>query len=201
MMKFVLAPKAASKCPIFALFTLLAFGIFGSAQMLMAHGVEWEFSQKQAYGLLFTFDDDIPMGFAEVKVYGPDDPEKLSQEGRTNVNGHFAFIPPADGHWVVTCDDGTGHLAKAEFDVTTEAPAPPEGALEAANSAAAPPSSVAPPAVNIEKEISKATKPYKVAVVLVAFIALALAFKAFKGKKPQGEGGPAETSSGEKPKE
>ena len=139
---------------------------------LSAHGVVWEISAKKPYGLEFTYDDETPMGFAEVKVFGPNDSAKLSQTGRTDKNGYFAFIPDADGQWLVAADDGAGHLAKAELSVSSQ---PAESGGAAVDAAAA--------SVNTEREIAKATKPIKIGLVVSVFLNLALLAMVAKRKK------------------
>ncbi|MDR2461224.1 MAG: hypothetical protein LBE38_10695 [Deltaproteobacteria bacterium] len=164
----------------YTLFTLLTICIFASSQILFAHGVEWDFSQKKAYALQFTYDDGMAMSFSQIKVYGPDNLEKLVQEGRTNEFGYFAFIPTGDGHWLVTSDDGTGHLCRAEFDVKTETPE----AINTTEEASTPQAPIIePPAINIDKVISGATKPYKIAVTLEGFLIIGLGYMAFKKNK------------------
>jgi hypothetical protein len=126
------------------------------------------------------------MKFSEVKVYGPNDPEKLSQVGRTNESGHFAFVPPEDGQWLITSDDNNGHLAKAELTIKTE-PAPAVGSATEGNEAAPAGQAAQAPLVNLEKVIGQATKPLKIGLVISIFLNLALGFKVFGGKKGAGK--------------
>lgn len=160
---------------------------FAGAGTLMAHGVIWDYSAKPSYGIKFSYDDDTPMKYSEVKVYGPDDPEKLSQTGRTDIYGHFAFVPAEDGLWVLTSDDNNGHLARAELTIKTEVPA--EGAE------AAP----AQQNVNLDKVIGQATKPLKIGLVVSIFLNLALAFKVFGKKKDALPAGGQTPPSGDAP--
>ena len=141
---------------------------------LSAHGVVWEISAKKSYGLEFTYDDESPMAYVEIKVFGPNDPAKLSQTGRTNKNGYFAFIPDADGQWLVNADDGAGHLAKAELTVSLQA-------ASANGSAATVDAAVA--SVNTEREIARATKPLKMGLVISIFLNIAFLAMIAKCKK------------------
>jgi hypothetical protein len=147
--------------------------LFFTANSLLAHGVIWEESSKRSYGVEFSYDDGSIMSFVEVKVFGPNDESLFYQTGRTNEFGTYAFIPSEDGKWLVTADDGNGHLAKADIEVKTVA---------AGDNAV-----VAAPTVNVEREVQRAvsgaTKPYKMFLVIVIFIALALAWKVFLAKK------------------
>jgi nickel transport protein len=155
---------------LFLAFLLL---FFVEAGALMAHGVIWDYSAKPSYGIRFSYDDDTPMMYSEVKVYGPDDSTKLTQTGRTDADGNFGFVPSADGLWLLTSDDNNGHLAKAELTIKSQAPtAGQEGQ-------AAP----AQPNVNLDKVIGQATKPLKIGLVVSIFLNLALGYQIFGKKK------------------
>jgi nickel transport protein len=162
------------KFSVFALSAFL-FLVFAS-ETLFAHGVLWEESKKKAYGIEFAYDDGTVMGFAEAKVYGPNDTSNLYQTGRTNELGYFAFIPSEDGKWLVTADDANGHLCKAELDIKSAAPG---GAGDGAAVAAAAQISQA----SVDRAISNAVKPYKMVTVILVLIALGLAWKIFLSKK------------------
>lgn len=157
---------------IIGLMSLLGWAaLISSPSTLLAHGVSWDLSEKKAYGFEFNFDDGSPMAFSEVKVYRPGEDESLSQTGRTDKNGYFAFIPDADGKWLVKADDGTGHLVQAEVTVATQA-AGDGGAAQA------------PAAVgNPDKLISQATKPFKIALVVSVFLNLAVIASLVRRKK------------------
>lgn len=147
---------------------------WGLPAVVSAHGVAWEVSAKKSYGLEFSYDDGSPMSYAEIKVFGPDDPAKLSQTGRTDKNGYFAFIPDAEGQWLVAAEDGAGHLAKAELAVNSQ-PADKNGG-GAVDAAAA--------SVNTQREIAKANKPFKIGLVISILFNLALAAMVAKKKGP-----------------
>jgi nickel transport protein len=140
-----------------------------------AHGVVWDYSAKKSLGLQFSYDDGTTMKYSEVNVFGPDDDTKLTQIGRTDQNGYFAFIPTDPGKWVVTSNDGEGHLARAELSVAAEA----EGAAPAA------------PQVNVEAIAQSAAKPYKIAMIVSLFLNVALASAVFKKGKASPAKGPA----------
>lgn len=142
--------------------------------VVSAHGVAWELSAKKSYGLEFSYDDGSPMSYAEIKVFGPDDPEKLSQTGRTDKNGYFAFIPDAEGQWLVAAEDGAGHLAKAELAVNLQ-PAEENGGgtVDAATAS-----------VNTQREIARANKPFKIALVISILLNLALVAMVARKKRP-----------------
>ncbi|MDR0547903.1 MAG: DUF4198 domain-containing protein [Deltaproteobacteria bacterium] len=138
----------------------------------LAHGVEWDYSSRKTVGLVFSYDDGTPMSFAEIKVFGPNDPSALSQTGRADKNGSFAFIPSENGAWLVTSDDGAGHLAQAQLTV-----APPEASAKTQETAST------PPPTNLDKVVNQATKTWKMFLVISLFVNIALLTTVFKRQK------------------
>ena len=53
------------------------------------------------------------MAYAQVTVRGPLDDEVEFQNGRTDRNGRFAFVPDEAGQWKVVVEDGLGHRVSA----------------------------------------------------------------------------------------
>jgi hypothetical protein len=47
----------------------------------------------------FATPDGKPMAGAEVRVYGPGDPNKVVETGRTDAEGKFTFPADRDGFW------------------------------------------------------------------------------------------------------
>lgn len=156
---------------IWVLAISLSLGFWLNAAPLLAHGVSWSLSSQKVYGFEFTFDDGTPMSFAEIKVFSPGDAETLSQTGRTDKNGYFAFIPDADGKWTVRAADGTGHLARAQIEVKRLEEA---GAGTVAAEAAA---------FETRRAVEQALKPWKIALVISVFINLAAIAAFFRRKK------------------
>ena len=66
----------------------------------------------------FIYNDNQPMRFAEVLVFSPADNEIEHQNGRTDMNGRFAFYPDASGKWRIQADDGTGHMERVSIEIT-----------------------------------------------------------------------------------
>jgi nickel transport protein len=168
--------------------TLLSF-----PSIILAHGVIADQSSEKAYGFQFSYDDGTQMSFAEVKVYGPNDSEKVSQVGRTNLVGTYAFIPPEDGNWLLKADDGQGHLAQIEL-VVNSAPTPEASSNPSANLSITEVVPQAPP-VNVDRIVSSATKPYKMAVVILALIVLGLGWKLFSSPKSAKQEPPKEPAN------
>jgi nickel transport protein len=59
------------------------------------------------------------MAFCDVAVFAPDDTETPYQEGCSDRNGCFAFVPDTNGIWRVTVDDGMGHRMEARVDASS----------------------------------------------------------------------------------
>jgi nickel transport protein len=70
-----------------------------------------------ALGLEASYDDGTPMRYCEVEVFSPLDEETPFQQGFTDANGRFAFVPDAPGTWRVTVDDGMGHALNERIEV------------------------------------------------------------------------------------
>ena len=66
-----------------------------------------------------AYDGGDPASNADVSIYRPDEPDALFQQGRSDRNGAFAFVPDAPGDWRVEVDDGFGH--RLEHTVATGA--------------------------------------------------------------------------------
>jgi len=83
---------------------------------VLAHGVRHSVSHG-ATVVTATYDEGSPMAFCDVTVFGPDSKEEPYQEGTSDRNGCFAFLPDTNGAWKVTVDDGMGHLVEAGIDI------------------------------------------------------------------------------------
>ena len=100
------------------LLTLLMV-IFGSAPA-WAHGVGYHIDNSQTACIRIAYDDGEPMSYAKVKVFGPGNAAIEHQNGRTDKNGRFAFVPDTPGPWRVEAGDGMGHAIKAEVNFTPD---------------------------------------------------------------------------------
>ena len=58
--------------------------------------------------------------YAKVEVYSPADDRLEYQNGRTDANGRFAFLPDAPGTWRIIMADNMGH--RVEHPVTVGKP-------------------------------------------------------------------------------
>ncbi|MDO9575134.1 MAG: hypothetical protein Q7J55_01230 [bacterium] len=85
-----------------------------------AHGVVYELKKDKTVIIKVAYDDGEPMSYAEVKIFSPHDTKIEYQNGRTDKNGCFAFLPDQIGEWKVIVNDGMGHGVVTEVKVFTE---------------------------------------------------------------------------------
>ena len=88
-------------------------------QHASAHGTNYRILDSgPAIVVEFIYADNQPMRYAEVLVYSPEETRVEYQNGRTDMNGRFAFFPQAPGEWRIQADDGTGHLERVAIEIT-----------------------------------------------------------------------------------
>lgn len=84
---------------------------------LWAHGVVYEVKEDKTIIIKVAYDDGEPMNYAEIKIFSPDNKNIEHQNGRTDKNGCFAFLPDEIGEWKVVVNDGMGHGVVTEVKV------------------------------------------------------------------------------------
>lgn len=118
---------------------LASLGVLLSCASSGAHGVEaWVNGFHQtAPTINFSYSDGSPVSYASVKIWSPGNNSIEYQNGRTDKNGRFSFLPDSAGEWRITLNDGQGHAATLHHQVeergeatTTEMPAGPAGTVE-----------------------------------------------------------------------
>ena len=82
-----------------------------------AHSINYTFTRGESLSFKASFAEDDPMSFAMVKIYSPDNKEIEFQNGRTDKNGCFAFLPDKPGQWTITVTEETGHGFKETITV------------------------------------------------------------------------------------
>ncbi|MCJ8499321.1 DUF4198 domain-containing protein [Desulfatitalea alkaliphila] len=95
----------------------LLLALFAFPTMLQAHGMVWEIATRETVTILATYDDGDPMAYSDVKIFAPGESRIEHQNGRTDKNGHFAFIPDTPGQWRIVVDGGMGHVINTTFEV------------------------------------------------------------------------------------
>ena len=59
------------------------------------------------------------MRYAEILVFSPQNKKVEYQNGRTDQNGRFAFLPETPGEWQIKVNDGMGHAVNATVSVNS----------------------------------------------------------------------------------
>jgi len=85
-----------------------------------AHGTDYRLINKNAVvAAEFFYSDKTPMRYAEIMVFSPENKKVEYQNGRTDQNGRFAFLPETPGKWQIKVDDGMGHAVNAIVSVNS----------------------------------------------------------------------------------
>jgi len=92
----------------------LALAAAGNA---LAHDVIHDIHQGDAVILKIGYDSGEAMTYAEVKIYSPENEKIEFQNGRTDAEGSFAFLPDTPGEWRIVVNDGNGHGLATTFTV------------------------------------------------------------------------------------
>ncbi len=100
----------------FSLIFIITF-FFSLPHNLWAHGVVYELKEDKTVIIKVAYDDGEPMSYAEIKIFSPDNKNIEHQNGRTDKNGCFAFLPDEVGEWKVVVNDGMGHGVVTEVKV------------------------------------------------------------------------------------
>ncbi len=85
-----------------------------------AHGVSYEMVETSpAITFRSAFSSGEPIAYGEIMIYSPENSEVEYQNGRTDKNGVFSFLPDQKGIWKIEVNGGLGH--KLMFDVEVSA--------------------------------------------------------------------------------
>lgn len=85
-----------------------------------AHGTDYRLLNKKAVvAAEFFYSDKTPMRYAEILVFSPENEKVEYQNGRTDQNGRFAFLPKTTGKWQIKVNDGVGHMVNAIVTVNS----------------------------------------------------------------------------------
>ena len=120
IMRFAVSAK------VFSLFLLCACLVMTNARLASAHALRAaEIPQGQAVVMQFAYSTGEVPAYANVEVYGPADTGMEFQNGRTDAQGRFAFVPNAPGQWRVIMADNMGHRVVHETTVAENGGAAP----------------------------------------------------------------------------
>ena len=108
---------------MFCLFLLIVI-VLSVPGSLGAHGTGHRvLEQNRAIVLECYYSDGSAINYAETRVLSPEQQEVEHQNGRTDSNGRFAFLPDSSGVWKIEVNDGIGHKIKAQVMVDLESKA------------------------------------------------------------------------------
>jgi len=99
-----------SKVLAFVFFTLISLSI------IYPHGVDSQLING-GIGLIVSYDDGTPISYADTKIFSPKGEKIPFQEGVTDKNGRFLFVPDETGIWKISINDGMGHGLIKEIEV------------------------------------------------------------------------------------
>ena len=118
--------RSAVFTKVFSLFLLCACLVMTNARLASAHALRAaEIPQGQAVVMQFAYSTGEVPAYANVEIYGPADAGMEFQNGRTDAQGRFAFVPNAPGQWRVIMADNMGHRVVHETTVAENGGAAP----------------------------------------------------------------------------
>lgn len=105
---------------------LVVFCFVGFAAMpfnAFAHGTDYRLIAKDmVVAVEFFYSDKTPIQYAEILIFSPENATVEYQNGRTDQNGRFAFLPETPGQWKLEVSDGMGHAVHAAITVNVHGP-------------------------------------------------------------------------------
>ena len=110
------------------------------ASQAQAHALYAAHTWQGAVALVqFAYAGGEQPTYAKVEVYSPADSKVEFQNGRTDAQGRFAFMPDAPGQWRIIMADNMGHRVEHSVDVSADPTAQQAAGQNAGNAAAAAP--------------------------------------------------------------
>ena len=97
-----------------ALLVLGWFSADAQAHALLAK----ELASGDARVVAFSYSTGDVAAYAEAKLYGPDSADVEFQNGRTDAQGRFAFLPDKPGTWTIVVADNMGHKVSHPMTIT-----------------------------------------------------------------------------------
>lgn len=105
----------------FSLHPILFFILLGAPLNGWCHGTDYSLVKDANLAAIeFHYSDGEPMSYAEVLVFSPQNRQVEHQNARTDKHGKFAFCPDIQGAWLITANDGMGHLCEATVAIGPE---------------------------------------------------------------------------------
>ena len=108
------------------------------ASQAQAHALYAAHTWQGAVALVqFAYAGGEQPTYAKVEVYSPADSKVEFQNGRTDAQGRFAFMPDAPGQWRIIMADNMGHRVEHAVDVSADPTAQQAAGQNADNAASA----------------------------------------------------------------
>ena len=109
------------------------------ASQAQAHALYAAHTWQGAVALVqFAYAGGEQPTYAKVEVYSPADSKVEFQNGRTDAQGRFAFMPDAPGQWRIIMADNMGHRVEHPVDVSADPTAQQADVKNAGDAAATP---------------------------------------------------------------
>ena len=109
------------------------------ASQAQAHALYAAHTWQGAVALVqFAYAGGEQPTYAKVEVYSPADSKVEFQNGRTDAQGRFAFMPDAPGQWRIIMADNMGHRVEHAVDVSADPTAQQADVKNAGDAAATP---------------------------------------------------------------
>ena len=161
----------------------LVFGallLLGAAQA-QAHALYAAHTWLGAVALVqFAYAGGSVPTYAKVEVYSPADAKVEFQNGRTDAQGRFAFMPDTPGQWRIIMADNMGHRVEHAVDVS-----PSQGSAQIAAQTSGP-NTDKPAATGATPGVGEFSVPLRVLLGLSLLANMALGAAVLRRRKNQG---------------
>ena len=161
----------------------LVFGallLLGAAQA-QAHALYAAHTWQGAVALVqFAYAGGSVPTYAKVEVYSPADAKVEFQNGRTDAQGRFAFMPDTPGQWRIIMADNMGHSVEHAVDVS-----PSQGSAQIAAQTSGP-NTDKPAANGATPGVGEFSVPLRVLLGLSLLANMALGTAVLRRRKNQG---------------
>ena len=126
--------------------------------------------------------------YAKVEVYSPADAKVEFQNGRTDAQGRFAFMPDTPGQWRIIMADNMGHRVEHAVDVSSAQGSAQVAAQGAAQGTAqgVGPSTDKPAVTGVIPGVGEFSVPLRVLLGLSLLANMALGAAVLRRRKNQG---------------
>ena len=160
----------------------------GAAQA-QAHALYADHTWQGTVALVqFAYAGGAVPTYAKVEVYSPADAKVEFQNGRTDAQGRFAFMPDTPGQWRIIMADNMGHRVEHAVDVSSAQGSAQVAAQGAAQGTAqgAGPNTDKPAVTGVSPGVGEFSVPLRVLLGLSLLANMALGAAVLRRRKNQG---------------